>query len=74
VLEEILEVKNKEKSEAAGFDYKALNKKQRNINSAYGLEDCGMVRKQHYDQKSVAAVEIDELTGSKPMLEHSNNI
>jgi hypothetical protein len=71
VLEEILEVKNKEKSEGAGFDYKALNKKQRNRNSAYALEDCGMVRKQQCDQKFVVDAGTDDLTGSKPMLEHS---
>jgi len=46
MLEEILEAKNTEKSEGAGLNYKALNKKQRNKNSAYPLEDCGMVRKQ----------------------------
>jgi len=46
VLEEIIEVKNKEKSEGADFNYIALNKKQRNRNSAYALEDCGMVKKQ----------------------------
>jgi len=71
VLEEILEVKNIEKSEGVGFNYKALNKKQRNRYTAYALEDCGMVRKQQYDQKSVAVAETDDSTASKPMLEHS---
>jgi len=71
VLEEILEVKNKEKSEGAGFDYKALNKKQRNRNSAYSLKDCGMVRKQQYNEKFVAAAGSDHFTESRPMLEHS---
>jgi len=46
VLEEILEVKNIKKFEGVGFNYKALNKKQCNRNSAYALKDCGMVRKQ----------------------------
>jgi len=43
VLEDMLEVQNKEKSKGVGFDYKALNNKQHNKNSAYALEDCGMV-------------------------------
>jgi len=36
VLEEMLEVQ--EKAKGAGFNYKDLNKKQRNKNSAYPLE------------------------------------
>jgi hypothetical protein len=39
VLQKILEVKNTEKPEGVGFDYKTLNKKQRKINSAHALED-----------------------------------
>jgi len=65
VLQEILEVKNTEKPEGADFNYKALNKKQHNINSAYALEDCGMVRKQQ------ATAETNDSTRSKSMLEHS---
>ena len=49
VLEEMLEVHNKKKAKGVGFNYKSLNKKQCNINSAYALEDYGLVRKQHYD-------------------------
>jgi len=66
VLEEMLEVQNKEKAKGVGFNYKALNKKQRNKNSTYALEDYGMVRKQQYDQKFVA----DDSTRSKAMLEY----
>jgi hypothetical protein len=46
VLQEILEVTNKEKPKSTGFNYKALNRKQRNRDSAYTLEDCGIVSKQ----------------------------
>ena len=37
VLEEIQEGQNKEKPTGTGFDYKSLNKKQRNTNYAYAL-------------------------------------
>jgi len=46
VLEEILKGQRKENPKGTAFDYKTLNKKQRNKNSAYAPEDCGMVRKQ----------------------------
>ena len=71
VLEEMLEFEHIKKSESAGFNYKSRNKKQRNRNSAYALEDCGMVTKQQYDQKFVGVTGIDDSTRSKPMLENS---
>ena len=69
VLEEILE--GKEKPKSTGFDYNALNKKQQNRNFAYALEDCGMVRKHQYDQRSVVAAGTDDSTINNLMLEHS---
>jgi len=48
LLEEMLEVQNKKKAKGVGFNYKALNKKQGNIHSAFALEDCGIMRKQQY--------------------------
>lgn len=70
VLEEILEVKNKEKPKSTDFNYKALNMKQRNRNSACALKDCGIVRKQQYDRKIVTDAGTVDLTESKQMLEH----
>jgi len=72
VLEEILEGQNKGKPKGINFDYKPLNKKQRNINFAYALEDYGMVRKQKQvqDIKFVAAAGTDDPTMSKQILQH----
>jgi hypothetical protein len=67
-VDDILKVKEEPKS--GGFSYKALNRKQRNRNSAFALEDYGIVRKQQYDQQIVADEETDDLTKSKTMLKH----
>jgi hypothetical protein len=71
VLEEILEGQNKGKPKGISYEYKALNKKQQNMNFAYALEDYGIVSKQKQvqDIKFVAAETYDP-TISKPMLQH----
>ena len=74
VLEEILEGKNKEKPKSIGFDYKVLNKKQRNKFCAYAPKDYGIVRKPQYDQKHVAAAGNVDLTVNNAMLEHSKEL
>jgi len=67
VMDEIL----KEETKIGGFSYKALNRKQRNRNSAYALEDCGLVRKQQYNQQIEAGEETDDSTKNKTMLKYS---
>jgi len=71
VLDDIFEIKNKEEPKSGGFNYKALNRKQQNRNSAYALEDCRIVRKQQYDQQILVDAGTADLTKSKLMLEHS---
>jgi len=72
VLEEILEGQNSGKPKGIGFNYKPLNKKQRNKNFAYALEDYGMVKKQKpvQDINFVDAIGTDDPTLSKKMLQH----
>ena len=67
VLEEILEGQSKENPKVTAFDYKTLNKKQRNMSSAYAPKDCGIVRKQQLGPD----VTTDDSSTSKSMLQHS---
>jgi len=71
VLDDMLEVKDTMKPKGTGLDYRAHNKKQRNINSAYPLQDCGMVRQPQLDQISTSNTRSNDLADIKPMLEHS---
>jgi len=71
VMDDILEAKDTMKPKCTCFDYRALNKKQRNRNSAYASEDCGMVRQPHLDQISATNTRSDDLADIIPMQEHS---
>jgi len=74
VLDDIIEVKNKEEPKSGGFNYKALNIKQPNRNSAYAIEDCGIARKQQYDQQIVADGGTVDLTERKSIWNIQRNI
>ena len=72
VLEGILEGKNQGKPEAICFNYKVLNKKQRNKNSSYALEDFEIFSKQKIekDTKFIATEGTGDHNARKQILQH----